>query len=244
MNRINKVFIFSGGKGKRLGLFKRNNIKAFTKVNSKKLLIRHIENINKYLDVKKIYIIITENEYFFKDQLKQFLNVEVINNKKDYTFKGIIGGLKLIKKYINESEKFLILLSDEYYDSEDFQKFCDLSNQINYDEVLIAIKEFKFPQEYFKNYSVSIDQENNLIVDTVEKNKKIVSKYFGTGLMCLNNELFQILENNNDKISFYSLIKNFNKPKYFKFQKDYININTKVDIYDLQKKIIKIQKLK
>ena len=69
---IKKIFIFSGGRGKRLGLFKKNHIKAFAKVNSKELLVHHIDNINKFLNVDKIFVIITENETIFKKQLKNF----------------------------------------------------------------------------------------------------------------------------------------------------------------------------
>ena len=235
MGTLHNVFIFSGGKGKRMGIFKKNNVKAFAKVNSKKILINHIENINKYLNVKKIFVIITEKKGFFEDQLKQFDNVEIISNKKDYTFKGIISGLNLIEEYVKNDEHFIIFLADEYYDEKDFNEFCLKAKQIKKNESLIAIKKFRFPQEYFKNYSVSIDKKDNLITETEEKNSKIISEYFGTGLMCLNNNLFKILKNNN-KRPFYSLLKNLDKPQYFELKNDYININTKVDIYNLQKK--------
>jgi choline kinase len=42
MSKIKKVFIFSGGRGKRLGVYKKNNIKAFAKINSKKNLLNHV----------------------------------------------------------------------------------------------------------------------------------------------------------------------------------------------------------
>ena len=194
MGTLHNVFIFSGGKGKRMGIFKKNNVKAFAKVNSKKILINHIENINKYLNVKKIFVIITEKKGFFEDQLKQFDNVEIISNKKDYTFKGIISGLNLIEEYVKNDEHFIIFLADEYYDEKDFNEFCLKAKQIKKNESLIAIKKFRFPQEYFKNYSVSIDKKDNLLTETEEKNSKRISEYFGTGLMCLSNNLFKILK--------------------------------------------------
>ena len=238
MKDIKKIFIFSGGKGKRLGLFKKNNIKAFAKINSKELLINHIDNINNFLNVEKIFVIITENENIFKNQLKKFKNVEIILNKKDYSFKGINSGLNLLKKYVKNDEKFLVFLADEYYDENDFKEFFLKSQQIRTNEILVAVKKYEFPQEYFKNYSVTLDKDSNLITETIEKNNKINSEYFGTGLMCLNRELFEILNKNNDEKPFYSIIKNFNFPRYFELKKDYININTKVDLYNLQKKSI------
>ena len=199
---IKKIFIFSGGRGKRLGLFKKNNIKAFAKVNSKELLVHHIDNINKFLNVDKIFVIITENETIFKKQLKNFKNVEIILNKKDYSYRGINNGLNLLEEYVENDEKFLVFLADEYYEEDDFKNFCLKSQHIQKNEILIAVKKFKFPQEYFKNYSATINKDNNLITNTIEKNNKINSEYFGTGLMCLNNELFEVLKTNNNKKPF------------------------------------------
>ena len=238
MSKIKKVFIFSGGKGKRLGIYKKKNIKAFAKVNSKKLLINHIENINRNLEVEKIYIIITDKKDFFEKELKEYKNVEILTNKKNYTYKGILEGLQLIEKYISENEKFIIFLADEYFDKDDFKNFCKEASEKEDIENLIAIKKYEFPQEYFKNYSVKINEDNNLILDSSEKNKKIVSDYFGTGLMCLNKELFKILKENYENKPFYSILNKFSNPLFFKLRNDYININTKVDIYNLQNKLI------
>ncbi len=243
MIKIKKAFIFSGGKGKRLGVYKKNNIKAFAKINSKKNLLNHIENINKNLNIEKIYIIITEKKNFFEKEFKEYKNIEIIENEKTYTYKGILSGLKLIKNYVSENEKFIIFLADEYFEENDFKNFCEAASSINLEENLIAIKKFEFPQEYFKNYSVIIDEKNSTIVESFEKNKKIVSEFYGTGLMCLNNELFTLLKDNNDKKPFYSIINKFKKPVYFKL-KNYVNINTKVDIYNLQKNLKKDVPLK
>ena len=131
---IKKIFIFSGGRGKRLGLFKKNNIKAFAKVNSKELLVHHIDNINKFLNVDKIFVIITENETIFKKQLKNFKNVEIILNKKDYSYRGINSGLNLLEEYVENEEKFLVFLADEYYEEDDFKNFCLKSQHIQKNE--------------------------------------------------------------------------------------------------------------
>ncbi len=243
MSEIKKAFILSGGRGKRLGVYKTNKIKAFAKINSKKNLLNHIENIKKNLNIEKIYIIITEKKDFFEKEFEEYKDVEILVNEKTYTYKGILSGLKLIENHVSENEKFIIFLADEYFEEDDFKNFCNEASNISLEENLIAIKKFEFPQEYFKNYSVIIDEQNNTILDSFEKNKKIVSEFYGTGLMCLNNELFTLLKDNNDKKPFYSIINKFKKPIYFKL-KNYVNINTKVDIYNLQKKLKKNKPLK
>ena len=85
MSKIKKAFIFSGGRGKRLGIYKKSNIKAFAKISSKKLLLNHIDNLNKSLDLEKIYVVITEKKDFFEEELKNFKNVEILENTKNYT---------------------------------------------------------------------------------------------------------------------------------------------------------------
>lgn len=236
MSKVRKAFIFSGGKGKRLGIYKKSNIKAFAKISSKKLLLNHIDNLNNSLDLEKIYILITEKKKFFEKELKDFKNVEIIENSKDYSYQGILSGLEMIKDYVSNDDKFIIFLADEFFEKKDFNKFCNQALSTKEDEILVAVKKFDFPFEYFKNYSVSLDEEKKIILDSFEKNSQIVSDYFGTGLMCLNSELFEVLKKNSNEKPFYSLINMFNKPFFFKLD-NYININTKVDIYNLQKKL-------
>ena len=236
MTKIRKAFIFSGGRGKRLGIYKKSNVKAFAKISSKKLLLNHIENINKNLEIEKIFVIITEKKSFFEEELKNYKNIEILENTKNYTYQGILSGLEMIGNYVNKDEKFIIFLADEFFEEEDFKKFCISASQISNDENLIAIKKFDFPHEYFKNYSVLLDEKKKIILDSYEKNDQIVSDYYGTGLMCLNYELFGILNNNSNKKPFYSILNQFKKPIFHKLE-NYININTKVDIYNLQKKL-------
>ncbi len=236
MTKIRKAFIFSGGRGKRLGIYKKSNVKAFAKISSKKLLLNHIENINKNLEIEKIFVIITEKKSFFEEELKNYKNIEILENTKNYTYQGILSGLEMIGNYVNKDEKFIIFLADEFFEEEDFKKFCISASQISNDENLIAIKKFDFPHEYFKNYSVLLDEKKKIILDSFEKNDQIVSDYYGTGLMCLNYELFGILNNNSNKKPFYSILNQFKKPIFHKLE-NYININTKVDIYNLQKKL-------
>ena len=79
--------------------------------------------------------------------MKNFKNVEIILNKKDYSYKGINSGLNLLEEYVENEEKFLVFLGDEYYDEEDFKNFCLKSQITEANEILIAIKKYKFPQE-------------------------------------------------------------------------------------------------
>ena len=173
MTKIRKAFIFSGGRGKRLGIYKKSNVKAFAKISSKKLLLNHIENINKNLEIEKIFVIITEKKSFFEEELKNYKNIEILENTKNYTYQGILSGLEMIGNYVNKDEKFIIFLADEFFEEEDFKKFCISASQISNDENLIAIKKFDFPHEYFKNYSVLLDEKKKIILIVMKKMIKL-----------------------------------------------------------------------
>ena len=60
--------------------------------------------------------------------------------------------IKNIDKHIDQNEHLLITLVDEYYDESDFKDFCSSIFNKNF-SIMVAIKEFKFPDEYLKNYT-------------------------------------------------------------------------------------------
>ena len=73
--------------------------------------------------------------------------------------------------------------------------FCNSIFNNNF-SIMAAIKEFNFPEEYLKNYSVIIDKENKIITNSIEKSKKIISDFFGTGLICINKNFTELIVKN------------------------------------------------
>ena len=82
LKKIDKAFILAGGRGNRIKLGQKENIKAFIEINNEQLLKRHIRLIKKNLKPKKIYVVITKFESFFKESIQEFDNVELIFNDK------------------------------------------------------------------------------------------------------------------------------------------------------------------
>ena len=79
----------------------------------------------------------------------------------------------------------------------------------------------------------------------MEKSKNILSEYFGTGLICSNKNFCNIVRKNLEKEEFiplYSLISKYSPTKFYILQNDYININSRVDLYNL-KKVIRKKKI-
>ena len=247
-NKIDKAFILAGGKGNRINLGQKENIKAFIEIDNEQLLKRHIRLINENLKPKKIYIVITKFEKFFKENIQEFNNVELIINDNVSNQKGLelLLAIKNINKIIDKNEKILLTLVDEYYDDFDFKNFCSAIFNKNF-TTMVAIKKLNFPDEYLKNYAVTLDMEKEIIINSVEKSKEIISNFFGTGLICIDKNFTEFVVKNledNIKTPLFSLFNKSQVSKYHVLDNIYSNINTRVDIYELEKKIRKNKKFK
>ena len=245
-NKIDKAFILAGGKGNRINLGQKENIKAFIEIDNEQLLKRHIRLINENLKPKTIYIVITKFEKFFKENIEEFNNVELIINDDVSNQKGLelLLAIKNINKIIDKNEKILLTLVDEYYDESDFINFCSAITNKSF-TTMVAIKKLNFPDEYLKNYAVTLDMEKEIVIDSVEKSKKIISDFFGTGLICIDKNFTEYVVKNleeNIKTPLFSLLNKSQVSKYHVLDNIYSNINTRVDIYELEKKIRKNKK--
>jgi len=247
-NKIDKAFILAGGKGNRINLGQKENIKAFIEIDNEQLLKRHIRLINENLKPKKIYIVITKFEKFFKENIQEFNNVELIISDNVSNQKGLelLLAIKNINKIIDKNEKILLTLVDEYYDDFDFKNFCSAISNKNF-TTMVAIKKLNFPDEYLKNYAVTLDMEKEIIINSVEKSKEIISNFFGTGLICIDKNFTEFVAKNledNIETPLFSLLNKSQVSKYHVLDNIYSNINTRVDIYELEKKIRKNKKFK
>ncbi|MDA8737531.1 glycosyltransferase [Candidatus Pelagibacter bacterium] len=243
---IDKVFILAGGLGSRLNTYGKHNLKAFIEIDNETLIERQINIINKHIGPSKIFILVTKQINTFANKLSKYPNVDLLDVEKNYSQKGLLLAMLEIDKKLSENEKFMLFLVDEYFDENDIINFYKRSESNDF-SLLAAIKKFDFPEEYFKNYGVILDKENNLIIKSVEKSKNILSNYFGTGLICTNKNFCNIVRSNLEKKEFlplYSLISKYNPSKFYILQNDYININSRVDLYNLKKVIRKNKKYK
>ena len=246
MKKINKAFILAGGVGKRIQLSKKQNLKAFIEIDNKTLLKRHIHLIKQYLNPETIYVVITRYQNLFEEDIRDFEGVELIFNEKVSNVGGLelLLAIKNINKYLDPKEHTLLTLVDEYYDENDFKDFCNSISNNNF-SIMAAIKELHFPDEYLKNYSVIIDREKQIITKSIEKSEKIISDFFGTGLICINKDFTELVVKNLSKgikTPLFSLLDKSEVPRYHILKNVYCNVNTRVDIYELEKQIKKNKK--
>ena len=246
VKKINKAFILAGGGGSRIKLGNRLNVKAFIEIDNEQLLKRHIRLIKQHLNPEKIYVIITGFKNIFHKNIKDFKGIELIINEKVRNKKELelLSTIKNIDRIIDQNEYFLFTLVDEYYDENDFKDFSNTISNNNF-STMVAVKKFVFPEEYLKNYAVILDRKNQIITNSIEKSKKIISDFFGTGLVCLNKNFTELVVknlSNNIKTPLFSLLNKSEIPKYHILKNIYCNINTRVDIYELEKQIRKNKK--
>ena len=211
-NKISKAFVLAGGKGKRIQLEGKQNLKAFIEIDNEQLLRRHIRQINCNLRPEKIYIMITGYEDLFEQGITDFNNVSLIYNEKHSDLRGLelLFAIKKIHSYLNETEKVLITLVDEYYDSDDFQRFCEEIFKEKF-SVLAAIKQFTFPEEYSKNYAVVIDKKYKTIRNSIEKSDiKVIPEMLNL-LGCSKEDFLKLIK----KMNYSSFSKN--EDTYFKY---------------------------
>jgi UDP-N-acetylglucosamine diphosphorylase / glucose-1-phosphate thymidylyltransferase / UDP-N-acetylgalactosamine diphosphorylase / glucosamine-1-phosphate N-acetyltransferase / galactosamine-1-phosphate N-acetyltransferase len=240
---IDKVFILAGGLGSRLNTYGKHNLKAFIEIDNETLIERQIRIIDQFIKPKEIFILVTKQIDVFKQRLSYIKNVSFIEVNNDYTYKGLLFALIEIEKKLSNNEKFILSLVDEFYNENDIDDFYQRT-QLDDFSLLAAIKKFDFPEEYFKNYGVVIDEKNNLILESKEKNKTITSDFFGTGLICTNKNFCNIVKENLNKkdiLPLYSLISQHHPSKFYVLKNEYVNINSRVDLYNL-KKIVKQNK--
>ena len=246
IEKIKKAFILAGGTGTRIQLYKKQNLKAFIEIDNEQLLKRHIRLIKQHLNPEKIYVVITRYENLFREAIRDFEGVELIFNEKISNIGGLelLLAIKNINKYLDPKEHTLLTLVDEYYDENDFKDFCNSISNNNF-SIMAAIKEFNFPDEYLKNYAVIIDREKQIITKSIEKSEKIISDFFGTGLICINKDFTELVVKNLSegiKTPLFSLLNRSEVPRYHILKNVYCNVNTRVDIYELEKQIKKNKK--
>mgnify|MGYP006181564381 CR=1 FL=1 len=244
--KIEKAFILAGGRGSRINLGQKDSIKAFIEIDNEQLLQRHIRLIKKNLNPEKIYVVITKFENYFKESIQEFDGVELIFNDKISNKDGLelLLAIKKIDEIINKNEKIILTLVDEYFDESDFKNFCEVIPTINF-TTLVAIKKLNFPDEYLKNYAVTLDEDSEVITNSIEKSKEIISNFFGTGLIAMNKDFTKLIVrnlDNNIKTPLFSMLNQSLISKYHKLNNIYSNINTRVDIYELEKEIRKNKK--
>ncbi len=183
-----KAIIFAAGKGTRMGDISKTIPKPLNMVLGKSLLEHKIDILPEEID--EILIVVGH----LKEKIIEHISHKYPNKKIHFIvqdqLKGTANCLWLCRDYLIKDEKFIVMMGDDIYSQK------DIKDIIKYD-IAILISEVK----NIKGKSKVVFDENNEIIDIIEKNENDESGYINTGLYVLTTKIFdyQMVKLKNDE---------------------------------------------
>ena len=181
----------AGGRGIRFQPYSRTKPKPLFKIAGESLLIRNIRQLTNVFDFEEVFVITGYGHERIETELREIkseCSVTAIKIPESKIDRGLIVGYEFIRNFIDEGERFICCLADEYYDEADQRAFSNFV-QNNNAKVICTFKRFSSATEYFKNYSVEVSGDTGFLTKFNEKPTQITSPYFGLGLIAANGDL-------------------------------------------------------
>lgn len=238
-----KCVVLAAGKGTRMQNKEISN-KCFIKINRKTLLDYNLELISeRYFD--EILIVVHHNAENIINYVGYNYNgipVTYVHQKK---LLGIANAIECAYPLINPNS-FLMILADEILFNNNIQKAIEYFNSLSLDCLCGTVKDNAFNIK--KAYTLRVDEQNN-VLDLIEKPKQIFNNMRGTGYCLFNASYLDIL----NSLNINPIRKEFEmgdwirlgiekglKCKIFNIADYAININTEEDIRNAEKYVAKL----
>jgi len=176
--------LLAGGSGKRLFPLTSFTNKHLLNIYNKPMIFYSL-SVLLLLGIKKIVIVINTNDK--KNFFKIFNNFKHMGISFKFCYqdkpKGILDGLKLAKKKINQNEDVFLILGDNIFYGETFPKNLEINNNS---------KVFLYRVTNPKDYGVA-KIKNDKIISIVEKPKNVFSDLAVTGLYFYKSKDFKFI---------------------------------------------------
>lgn len=185
------ALILAAGKGTRLSAFYSCGSKCMIPINGKPLIENTVENLSKCKGIKKICIVIRENEreiplYFGTE----YNNVPIEYYVQDANKAGIINAVYSVSDLLEgEDEEVIVNLGDEYYERIDYEKLIKIHKERE-SAVTPVVVYSEDKNKIKKNYTIDIIEEDE-IVDAIEKPLEVFNNYVGTGILVVSKRLLK-----------------------------------------------------
>ncbi len=173
-----QAVILAAGKSTRTYPLTLTKPKPLLKVAGKTLLEHNLDNLKGI--AKEIVIVVGYKGYMIRDFLKnryKDLKIKFVRQDEQH---GTGHALLILENHIKDS--FISLYGDDIYSEEDFKNI--LKNEYS-----ILTKEVENPE----NFGV-IQENNNILVNIIEKPQLFVSNLVNTGLYKFNKKIFNLLK--------------------------------------------------
>ncbi|MEO0271292.1 MAG: sugar phosphate nucleotidyltransferase [candidate division WOR-3 bacterium] len=194
--KLKKAVILSAGTGERLKPISNNIPKSLFKIKGKEILLRNIKNLEEF--VEEFLIVVNPK---FSRKLKEFVENNGIKAKiviNEYPERENGYSLYLLKDYVEEGEKFIVLMGDHIYE-KDFLKEAINGEGLIVDEIGKYIDKDEATKVYY---------ENGKVIE-IGKNIERFNAY-DTGFIIIDKNFLKFaieLEKEKEKITISEIIK-------------------------------------
>jgi len=171
-----QVVILAAGNGKRMGDITQKVPKPMIKIKGKPILEHKIRALPKEID--EVIIVVGHLGSQIVDHFKDNFDGRKISYFFQEKLDGTGGAVHLAKDAVKE--KFLVMMGDDLYHKEDVEKMLKHNLAVLACEVDGA----------GRFGALKIDEQDHL-VDIIERSEKSESKLVNTGLYLLNNKFFE-----------------------------------------------------
>ena len=191
-----QVIILAAGYAKRLYPLTRNFPKPLLEIEKNKPVLNYIIEKLENINITKDHIV-TNNKYHkhflnWKNNLNSNLDIELINDNtnSDEDKLGAIGDLFFVLKQKNISEPLLLLNGDNLFDFE-LDKIKNYFNEKDIDTISISEEE---SLERVKNLGMVEVDNNNKIINLIEKPQNPTSKLHSNGIYFFKQETIELIK--------------------------------------------------
>lgn len=249
MNLPKKAFILAAGKGTRLRPYSNDKPKALIDINEIPILFHTIYQLDTAFELDSIIIVAGYKGDVLKQKLKELeatrSKITVVDIADDKIAKGLLSGFALISEQLEPEEPFVAVLGDEFYGENSFNSFAEFIRSKNDLFLCCGVMSYLYPDEYFKNYAVRLDKDTHLVSQVIEKPAAICSDYFGLGLLYSSKEFADRAREELAKEASRAAMDLINdyvdsptrKVYGCELTGIYSNINSRTDIYNIQRKL-------
>jgi len=174
-----QAVILAAGKSTRTYPLTLTKPKPLLRIANKTILDYNLDALKDLTD--EIIIVVGYKKDMIKDFIKKIypnLNIKFIEQQQQL---GTGHAVSIIKDHIKN--KFILLMGDNIYSKKDI-------NEIAKHQYSILVKKVR----NWENFGV-VKEENNVLVDIVEKPKEFISNLVNCGLYSFDKTIFEIIEN-------------------------------------------------
>jgi dTDP-glucose pyrophosphorylase len=185
------ALVLAGGRGKRLGVLTSSTNKCMLELDNRPVLEYNLKRMVELKEIDKILLVVGHRAEDIINRFGTTYQGKRIEYIIQWEQKGLVDAITCAKEFIG-SDDFFLLLGDEVLlnsrHKEMLKKF--------YDENLFGVCGVTFQKnesEISRTYTVLTDN-NERIFRLIEKPKKVLNNWQGTGHCIFKNELLNYLE--------------------------------------------------